>query len=445
MAAALAPADGARHDRAMKWLVRFLAVVGACWLLWTGYALATPETEDQLPRALLPAPVPEDIDLVGVVARHLNVPVTTGNTLEALINGDEIFPAMLDAVERARRSVRVLTYVYWTGDVADRFADALVRAAGRGVNVRVVLDGWGARKMDESLETRMREAGVHVAWFHPLAWSDIRRINHRTHRKIMVVDDEIAFVGGVGIAEEWTGNAAGPDEWRDDHFRVTGPAVRWIDGSFAENWLNASDELLLDGAGDDDALGARTEGIGTDRIAVLSASPRGDVSPIALTYWAGLRAARASVDIATPYFVPDPALLEAIEQTARRGVRVRLLVPGSHADKALVRLASRAHYPALLEAGVEVHEFQPTMLHVKAVLIDERWSIVGSANFDNRSFELNDEIALLTDSGKFAARMRETFEADLERSTRLDSATRSGRDRLIDRLSLPLLVLREQL
>ena len=428
-----------------KWLGRVLAAVGALWLAWSAYALVTPETEDQLPSALLPSPVPDDVDLIGVVARHLNVPVTSGNTIEALVNGDEIFPAMIEAVDRARRSVRVLTYVYWTGGVADRFADALVRAAGRGADVRVVLDAWGARKMDDALERRMTEAGVHVAWFHPFTWDGVRRVNHRTHRKIMIVDDEIAFVGGVGIAREWEGDARGPDEWRDDHFRVTGPAVRWIDGSFAENWLNASGELLLEGAGDDDALDPTGSGVGTDRIAVLSASPRGDVSPVALTYWAALHAARESVDVSSPYFVPDPALLEAIAATARRGVRVRLLVPGPHADKALVRLASRAHYPALLDAGVEVHEFQPTMLHVKAVLVDGRWSIVGSANFDNRSFELNDEIVLLTDSAPFAARMHETFEADVARSTRLDPATRGARARLVDRLSLPLLVLREQL
>ena len=431
--------------RAMKWLVRVLAAVGALWLAWSAYALVTPETEDQLPSAFLPSPVPEDVDLIDVVARHLNVPVTSGNTLELLVNGDEIFPAMIDAVDRARRSVRALTYVYWTGGVADSFADALVRAAGRGVDVRVVLDAWGGRKMDAALESRLADAGVHVAWFHPFSLDGLRKINHRTHRKIMIVDDEIAFVGGVGIAKEWEGDARGPDEWRDDHFRVTGPAVRWLDGSFAENWLNASGELLLEGAGDDDALDAAGSGVGTERIAVLSASPRGDVSPIALTYWAGLQAATASVDIASPYFVPDPALLDAIVATARRGVRVRLLVPGPYADKALVRLASRARYPALLGAGVEVHEFQPTMLHVKAVLIDERWSIVGSANFDNRSFELNDEIALLTDSAKFAARMHETFEADVERSRRLDPATRSAREKLVDRLSMPLLVLREQL
>ena len=431
--------------RAMKWLVRVLAVVGALWLAWSAYALVTPETEDQLPSAFLPAPVPEDVDLIDIVARHLNVPVTTGNTLELLVNGDEIFPAMIDAVDRARRSVRALTYVYWTGGVADRFADALVRAAERGVDVRVVLDAWGGRKMDAALESRLADAGVHVAWFHPFDWEGLRKINHRTHRKIMIVDDEIAFAGGVGIAKEWEGDARGPDEWRDDHFRVTGPAVRWLDGSFAENWLNASNELLLEGAGDDDALEATGSGVGTDRIAVLSASPRGDVSPIALTYWAGLQAATTSVDIASPYFVPDPALLEAILATARRGVRVRLLVPGPHADKALVRLASRARYPALLAGGVEVHEFQPTMLHVKAVLIDERWSIVGSANFDNRSFELNDEIALLTDSAEFGARMHETFEADVKRSRRLDPATRSVREKLVDRLSMPLLVLREQL
>ena len=195
---------------AMKWLVRVLAAVGALWLAWSAYALVTPETEDQLPSAFLPSPVPEDVDLIGVVARHLNAPVTTGNTLELLVNGDEIFPAMIDAVDRARRSVRALTYVYWTGGAADRFADALVRAAGRGVDVRVVLDAWGGRKMDDALESRLTDAGVHIAWFHPFSLDGLRKINHRTHRKIMIVDDEIGSSAASASRRSGRATRAGP-------------------------------------------------------------------------------------------------------------------------------------------------------------------------------------------------------------------------------------------
>jgi len=426
-----------------KILVLALAGIGALWLCWTGYALVSPEAEDELPTALVGAGAAPD--LVELIGRQLGAPITRGNRVELLVNGVEIFPPMLQAIREARESVRLLTYVYWQGDIADEFASALREAAGRGVEVRLLLDAWGAKKMESTLVERLEEAGVEIAWFHPLDWHNVRRINQRTHRKVLVVDGEIGFTGGVGIAAEWTGDAAGPDQWRDDHYRITGPAVRYLDGAFAENWLNATGELLVEGVGDEDARSPSDTGIDTERLLVVPTSPRGDMSPIALIYWTAFSIAERRVDIATPYFVPDDALLEALTATARRGVQVRLLLPGERNDKRLLHWASTTYYTELLEAGVELYLFEPTMTHSKAVVVDDRWSIFGSPNFDNRSFELNDEIVLVADAPSLSEQLHAAFEHDLQRSDRLTSDERGLRERTLAALYHAVLLFREQL
>ena len=426
-------------------LVTVLATVGALWLAWSLYALLAPEAEDELPVELVRGAPDTELDLVELMSRQLGAPVTRGNRVELLLNGAEIFPPMLDAIRGARESVRLLTFVYWQGDIAREFATALTEAAARGVEVRLLLDAWGAKRMEGALVEALEDAGVEVGWFHPLAWHNVRRINNRTHRKVLVVDGEIGFTGGVGIAAEWTGDARGPDEWRDDHYRVTGPAVRYLDGAFAENWLNATGELLVEGVGDEDARTPARRGVDTERLLVIPTSPRGDMSPVALIYWTAFRLAERSVDIATPYFVPDPALLDTLTATARRGVRVRLLLPGERNDKRLLHWASTTYYAELLEAGVELYLFEPTMTHSKAIVVDERWSIVGSPNFDNRSFELNDEIVLIGDAPTLTAQLRTAFEDDLARSDRLTADERTVGERALAALYHGLLIFREQL
>lgn len=426
-----------------RFLGKALMLVGAGWLAWTAYALVAPEAEDELPEKLVATIERADIDFVEMMARQLGAPVTHENDVELLVNGVEIFPPMLEAIGAARESIHLLTYVYWQGGIARDFARALADAVGRGVEVRLLLDAYGAAKMKPTLVDELEAAGVIVAWFHPIDWYNIRRLNQRTHRKVLVVDGEIAFTGGVGIAEEWSGDAGGPNEWRDDHFRVTGPAVRYLDGAFAENWLNATGEVLV---GDQERLDAPLPGPAGDvRALVVPTSPRGGMSPVALIYWTALTIATRSVDIATPYFAPDPALLETIMATARRGVRVRLLLPGDNNDQKIVHAVEQTYYSELIESGVEVHLFEPTMMHAKMVVVDERWSIVGSANFDNRSFELNDEIVLVCDSEPLNAALREAFEKDLSRANRLDGYELGIIDRLRGALYHVLLVLREQL
>lgn len=429
----------------MRALVIIFAVVGGLWLAWSAYALVSPEAEDELPNELVRGPNAVEPDLVELMGRQLGAPITSGNRVEMLVNGVEIFPPMLEAIRGARETVRLLTYVYWTGDIAREFAEALGETAARGVEVRLLLDAWGAKKMDTALVDELEQSGVDIGWFHPLDWYNVRRINNRTHRKVLVVDGKIGFTGGVGIAAEWSGDARGPDEWRDDHYRITGPAVRYLDGAFAENWLNATGELLVEGVGAESARMPERGGIDTERLLVVPTSPRGDMSPIALIYWTAFRIAERSVDIATPYFVPDRALLEALTTAARRGVRVRLLLPGERNDKSILHWASTTYHAELLDAGVEVHLFEPTMTHSKAVVVDDRWSIFGSPNFDNRSFELNDEIVLVGDAPTLTTQLRAAFETDLARSDRLVADERGIRERVLAALYHVLLVFREQL
>jgi cardiolipin synthase A/B len=269
----------------------------------------------------------------------------------------------------------------------------------------------------------MTGAGVHVCRFRPVKPYAVKRLGNRTHRKILVADGRAGLTGGVGIAEEWTGNAEDPEHWRDTHVRVDGPVVRGLFGAFAENWLEATGEVLAAPAYLPDL--PEREG-GGPMLVVRSSAGVGDSNVEAL-YYLAIAAARETLDLTAAYFVPRPAFIEALKDAAERGVRVRVLVPGANIDKAPVWVAGRASYDELVGAGVEVHEYQPTMLHAKTMTVDGAWSAVGSANFDNRSFQLNDEATLCVTSEDFAARLTEQFERDLQVSERIVPARWNGR------------------
>ncbi len=423
------------------WATRVLAAIGLASLAWWAYTLAVPEPEDDLPETLASRPS-TTAAAARFLATHLDAPLLRGGEVRLLENGDEIFPAMLGAIRGARRTIDFQTYVWWEGAVARDFAMELAAAARRGVVVRVLVDAFGARKMDSSLVAGMRDAGCRVETYHPLSWTTLGRFNNRSHRRVLVVDESTGFTGGVGVAAEWSGDARDEGHWRDDHFRLTGPAVAWLDGAFAENWRQVAGEALAPPPESPEAPGDSLAG---PWIVPIFGVPGGSVSAISFTYWLSLAMARERVDIATPYFVPDPQLRAAIAATARRGVRVRLLVPDEHNDATPVRWASQALYPELLEAGVRIFEYQPTMFHVKVLRVDDAWAVVGSSNFDNRSFELNYEFDLaLVDPG-LAAELDRSFERDLGRSreiTRETTGRRSAPGRARDRLTL---FLREQL
>ncbi|MGI8731150.1 MAG: phospholipase D-like domain-containing protein [Solirubrobacteraceae bacterium] len=350
-------------------------------------------------------------------------PIARGNEAEIFINGDRIFPALIETIAGARTSVNLLTYIYWHGEIAAAVADAACERARAGVEVNVLLDAVGSAKMGGELVGRMREAGVTVALFRPPKPYAIRRLNNRTHRKLLIVDGEVGMTGGVGIADEWSGDAQDPDHWRDTHLRVRGPVVRGLQGAFAENWLEATGDVLV---GSDYLPELRPIDGGCAMQLVRSSAGVGDTNIEAL-YFLAIASARERLNLTAAYFVPRPAFIEALCDAARRGVDVRLLVPGEHMDKSLVRIAGRGTYERLLECGVRIWEFGPTMLHAKALTIDARWASVGSVNFDNRSFQLQDEATLCVACAGFAAELDDRFARDLALSEEIDERRWKGR------------------
>jgi cardiolipin synthase A/B len=343
-------------------------------------------------------------------------PISTGDDVELLINGDEIFPVYLETIRGAEKTLNVTTYAYWRGEIAREVAEALAERAEAGVEVNVIVDAMGGVRMERDVRKRMLDAGVRVTRFRPPKPYALRRLNNRTHRKLLIADGRVGMTGGVGIAEEWTGNAQDPDHWRDTHVRVRGSIVRGLQGAFAENWLEATGEVLvgeqyLPPLGDADSGGPMQ--------LVRSSATVGDTDMEAL-YFLAIASARRSIELTAAYFAPRPAFTDALCEAAERGVDIRVLVPGPHIDKDFVRVAGRAVYEELLGCGVRVWEYQPTMLHAKTMVIDEVWSSVGSVNFDNRSFQLHDEATLCVQSPAFAGRLHEQFERDLEVSDEID-------------------------
>ncbi|WP_196259255.1 phospholipase D-like domain-containing protein [Pelagibacterium limicola] len=333
-----------------------------------------------------------------------------GNSIETLVNGDEIFPAMLEAIAGAERSINFETYVYWSGEIGQRFAHALAERARAGVEVRVLLDWVGSAPMEDDLLDIMTEAGVRVVRFRPVRWYTIDKINNRTHRKILIVDGRTAFTGGVGIADEWQGDARNPDEWRETHYRVEGPVVGEFQGAFVHNWVEATHEQLMG-----EAYFPAPQSAG-ERQAQVVYSTTGERNDMHLMTMTALASARHHIRIGTPYFVPDDIALAQLLEARRRGVEIDILIPGEHTNKAVVRSASRHFWGELLEAGVRFHEFEPTMYHAKILIVDDQWASIGSANFDERSFRLNDELNLNVHDTAFAAEQIALYDADLARA-----------------------------
>ena len=362
--------------------------------------------------------------------------IVPGNTVTDLENGDEIFPSMLEAIRGARKTITFETYIYWSGDIGQRFADALAERARNGVAVKVMLDWAGSIKMDDALLEQIKAAGVEVHQYRPLKWYNLGRLNNRTHRKLLVVDGRVGFTGGVGIADQWEGHAEDPDHWRDLHFRIEGPVVAQFQAAFNDNWIKTTG-VVLNGADYFPPL-AR---MGDMDAHMFVASPAGGSESMHLMYLMAIAAAERTIDLEAAYFVPDPLMIQALQAARHRGVRVRVIVPGKHIDSDTVRLASKAHWGELLLAGVEIHEYQPTMMHNKLLIVDGLMTSVGSTNFDIRSFRLNDEASLNVYDAAFAQRMTEVFEADLKPTVRYDYTMwkdRPLRQKLFEKFILPI-------
>ncbi|MCB1844701.1 MAG: hypothetical protein KDI09_17190 [Halioglobus sp.] len=372
-------------------------------------------------QAALEEATSEEEALACRLEKRFDSPVLPGNRVHTLINGDRIFPPMLQAIDNARSEICFETFIYWSGDVAREFASALSRAARRDVRVHVLLDWWGAQRMDDEFIEQMRNAGAKVRYFNPLRWWQLQRMNYRTHRKILVVDRCLAFTGGVGIAEEWRGDAQASDEWHDIHYRISGPAVQRFHEAFCALWCEVLKEPLLDAAtGVPEMPGEAVNDDETVDAQVLSSSPRSGSEVIYRLFRHAIDTATDSLQLMTAYFVPDEETISAMTSAADRGVDIAVMVPGRHNDSQVVRYSSRAAWGRLLRAGVHMYVYEPTMLHAKVTVVDSEWVIVGSANFDNRSFALNDEIVMNVVSRPFAQDHQRVFEQDMRRCRSLD-------------------------
>jgi cardiolipin synthase A/B len=374
-----------------------------------------------------------DPQFVRSMGSLLGPPIVPGNRVTALCNGAEIFPTMLDAIRGAAKTICFETFIYWSGTIGREFAEALSERARAGVKVHVMLDWMGSKQIDESLVQLMTDAGAQVLRYHPVRWYNVGRINNRTHRKLLIVDGRIGFTGGVGIADNWLGHAQDPEHWRDSHYRLEGPAVAHMQAAFMDNWMETRGEVLHG-----EEYFPPLEPVGSHPAQVFRSSADDGSESVRLMYLISIASAERSVRLANSYFVPDSLAVRTLVGAQRRGARVEIIVPGRHIDQKVVRRASRALWGPLLEAGVAIYEYQPTMYHVKVAIVDETWTSVGSTNFDNRSFRLNDEANLNVFDPRFAQGQVGMFEEDKKRARRItleEWRRRPLRERALERVA----------
>jgi len=346
----------------------------------------------------------EDSQFGRSLGQLLGPPILEGNTVKVLLNGVQIFPAMLDAIHDARISITFESYVWWDGETARKFSAAFAAKAREGVRVHVLLDGMGCNCTRGATIQDMRDAGVEVTIYH---LSNLARFNYRTHRKLLVVDGRRGFTGGVGIADEWGGDAGSPKEWRDTHYDVTGPVVAQMQAAFNDNWMKARTDVL-----DGPLYFPAIKPTGNLRCQMFKSSPQEGSESARLMFLLSIAAAVKNVKIGNAYFVPDSLTTTTLIEALGRGVVVEILLPGEYQDSNVVRRASRERWGVLLKHGARIFEYQPTMYHCKCMIIDGHWTSVGSANFDNRSFRLNDEANLNILDPRIAMEETENFERD---------------------------------
>jgi cardiolipin synthase len=359
--------------------------------------------------------------------------LTGGNKVNTLLNGDQIFPAMLTAIRAAQKTINFETYIYWSEEIGNEFAQALAERAKAGVVVHLLVDAVGSSKLNDAQMKTMETAGVVIKKYRPLRWYTLARLNNRTHRKLLVVDGKIGFTGGVGIAGQWTGNATDPAHWRDSHFRVEGPVVAQMQSVLIDNWTKTTGTVMHG-----ETYFPALQPVGDMSAQIISSSPTGGSESMALMYLLAITAAKSSIDLSSSYFVPDQLTEDALVAALARGVRIRIITPGTNMDAEVVRLASRGNWGALLKGGAQMNEYQPTMYHCKVMIVDGLLVSVGSTNFDSRSFKLNDEANLNIFNAQFAQEQTRNFENDLRHSKRVtfsDWKNRPWSDQAIEYLA----------
>jgi cardiolipin synthase A/B len=397
-------------------MLTVLAIIASVFatVVLTLVALNFTAGDNHLKYELIPAYGVKDAQFLNVMSQLLGPPIVNGNSVIGLQNGDEIFPALLLAIRSATKTICFETYIYWSGSIGTEFSDALCERAQAGVKIHMLLDWFGSDKIDPKLIDRMKSAGVEVERFRPPRWYNLSRMNSRTHRKLLIVDGRVGFTGGVGIADVWLGDAESPEHWRDSHFQLEGPAVAQLQAAFMDNWLKAramvhhSEEYFppLSKCGDSLAQ-------------VFKSSAMDGSESVRLMYLLSIAAAEKSILLANAYFVPDDLAIRTLIAAKQRGVGIQIIVPGNRTDMPMARRASRACWGPLLEAGIEIYEYQPTMYHCKVMIVDGLWTSVGSTNFDNRSFRLNDEANLNISDKHFADEETRKFEADKRKAKRI--------------------------
>jgi cardiolipin synthase len=375
-------------------------------ILTAGCALKAGKQPRQEVASLYSAQSPEFRQSAGSL---LGPNFVAGNNITTLVNGDRIFPAMLSAIRSARHSINLETYIFWDGEIGREFTEALGERARAGVHVNAILDAQGTRKMGVQNRARLEEAGVQIVKYHSVFWIDPRRYNNRSHRKLLIIDGKIGFIGGAGIADLWSGNADSPQHWRDNHYRVSGPVVAQLQGAFMSNWLKTRGNVLH---GRD--YFPPLESSGPYLAQAIRSGAR--YENLDLMYLLAIASAQKTLRIENAYFLPDDLMRKELIAATKRGVNVEIVVPGKHIDQKLVRVASKRHWPDLIRAGVKIFEYEPTMLHVKLIIVDDVFVSVGSGNFDNRSIRLNDEANLDVLDRQFAAEQTRLFETDKRRS-----------------------------
>jgi len=364
---------------------------------------------------LVDPPQPGSAEFARLVESMTAAPLRSGNRVRVLRNGRQTFPAMLESIASANHTVDFSSYIYWPGEITTTFTDAFIERAEAGVEVNMILDGYGSAKLDRAHVERLRRAGVNVTFFRPPRWHNLSKLNNRMHRRLLVVDGKVGFAGGVGIADVWTGDAADPEHWRETHLRVDGPAVRDLLGGFVESWADSTGHLLS---------GAHLPHLtrfrdGVD-VHVTRSTPTTAVSAAAELFDAAIAGARERLWLTTAYFTAGRGFMDALAGAAGRGVDVRLLLNGPHVDKQVVRRTGQRSYGGLLKSGVRIFEFQPTMLHAKTLVVDDGWATIGSGNFDHRSFALDSEMQVAVQGPAVVAEIAGHFLEDMSVSEEID-------------------------
>lgn len=381
----------------------------------------------------------ESDEFLSTIVGATGAPFLPGNSLDIYNNGDEFYPAMIDAIEQARESISVEAYIYWAGNVGRLFAEALAAKAREGLQVKILLDAVGSSTIGPEILETLTKGGCQVRWYHPIHWYTINRINNRTHRKSLIIDGQTGFTGGAGIADHWMGDAEDEHHWRDIQIRIKGPAIIPLQTGFARNWLETTGELVSG-----QTFYPQPEVFGRLKIQTIMSSPETGSSTVRIMYYLSIACARKSIFIANPYFVPDDAAIEILTEAKKRGVDVKVMVTGIHNDIILTRLNSVRLYGDLLRAGIEIYEYNRTMMHHKYMVCDGVWSTIGTTNFDTRSFALNEENNVCIYDHEVAAEFETIFLRDLEACDRIELAAWERRGLGIKLLQHAASILKEQ-